>query len=603
MISSTNDSSRQGRCGGGGGHPNINDIQDDDASYSHHHTNAMDDDAEDYGNLSSASGHDDTSTIHLRIISTNDVYELDNWPRAKTAIDYYRNNAANPDNTIFILAGDFLSPSALSTIDKGKSMVDVMNKCGVDYVCFGNHESDLTIDELASRIQESNFTWINTNMPHIPLPSSSLLPKHHVILNISTTAAADKHSGMMKHHDSVDTTQCCRECMSVYLLGLLTEDESLYKQGAFGGAEIKPVLETVMDFLIMKKRVKQQGVRRRGDRGFNKEDDDDDDDVAVGGGGGGGSVNCYNNNYIIIPITHQSMRYDRALAKALNEYYHKTTTTTTMEQHSDGANKKLYQPLPQEEEQRYDGDDGSGGSSSNASCRVPLIIGGHDHDAYVEDVDGVTIAKAGCDVENILVFDLTWRRRKKKEKEEDKYNHNNNNGDRRANRASSSASSSCSIRSDRNDNYDGSASEAVAAVDDDEVNNNDDMLLDIFVNLVPVSDFEPDPEIQCLVDEHMSKLDNYHHNNTSSVLPLISLKYSILCDEIDLDDLMKCTVRAGGGNNTNDSIMMRRMILLSSKNIRLHQTTIGTFIASSIRDGISLYSIAKTIRGAERRRN
>ncbi|KAF4701112.1 hypothetical protein FOZ62_009449 [Perkinsus olseni] len=133
----------QGRCdggGGGGGHLNINNIQDDDASSHHHHTYAMDDD-------------DDTSTVHLRIISTNDVYELDNWPRAKTAIDYYRNNAANPDNTIFILAGDFLSPSALSTIDKGKSMVDVMNKCGVDYVCFGNHESDLTIDELASRIQ------------------------------------------------------------------------------------------------------------------------------------------------------------------------------------------------------------------------------------------------------------------------------------------------------------------------------------------------------------------------------------------------------------------------------------------------------------------
>ncbi|KAF4688295.1 hypothetical protein FOZ62_019272, partial [Perkinsus olseni] len=185
--------------------------------------------------------------------------------------------------------------------------------------------------------------------------------------------------------------------MSVYLLGLLTEDESLYKQGAFGGAEIKPVLETVMDFLIMTRRVSQQGLRHRGDRGFNKEDDDDDDDVAVGGGGGGGSVNCYNNNYIIIPITHQSMRYDRALAKALNEYYHKTTTT--MEQHCDGGNKKPYQLLPQEEEQRYDG--GSGGGSSNGSCcRVPLIIGGHDHDAYVEDVDGITIAKAGCDVEN-----------------------------------------------------------------------------------------------------------------------------------------------------------------------------------------------------------
>ena len=40
-----------------------------------------------------------------------------------------------------------------------------MNHTPVDYVCFGNHETDLKIDELRKRIDQSEFAWINSNMP------------------------------------------------------------------------------------------------------------------------------------------------------------------------------------------------------------------------------------------------------------------------------------------------------------------------------------------------------------------------------------------------------------------------------------------------------
>lgn len=38
-------------------------------------------------------------------------------------------------------------------------------RCGVEYVCFGNHETDIPHTELLRRIQQSNFKWINSNMP------------------------------------------------------------------------------------------------------------------------------------------------------------------------------------------------------------------------------------------------------------------------------------------------------------------------------------------------------------------------------------------------------------------------------------------------------
>ena len=68
-------------------------------------------------------------------------------------------------NSICVLAGDFVAPSLLSSLDKAYGIVDVMNHTPVDYVCFGNHETDLKMDKLCKRIDESEFAWINSNMP------------------------------------------------------------------------------------------------------------------------------------------------------------------------------------------------------------------------------------------------------------------------------------------------------------------------------------------------------------------------------------------------------------------------------------------------------
>lgn len=98
----------------------------------------------------------------LRIIHVNDVYKLDNLSHFASC---KKINAVDANKIIGILAGDFLAPSLLSSLDSGESMVMCMNKAGIDYICIGNHESDILTKELRSRIAQSNFTWINSNMP------------------------------------------------------------------------------------------------------------------------------------------------------------------------------------------------------------------------------------------------------------------------------------------------------------------------------------------------------------------------------------------------------------------------------------------------------
>jgi hypothetical protein len=84
----------------------------------------------------------------LRVISINDVYLLDNFPSLNTLIKQERTA-----NTVTLLAGDFLSPSLLASLDKGRSMIETMNLTPISHVCFGNHEADHGMDELISRIK------------------------------------------------------------------------------------------------------------------------------------------------------------------------------------------------------------------------------------------------------------------------------------------------------------------------------------------------------------------------------------------------------------------------------------------------------------------
>ncbi|CAF1442920.1 unnamed protein product [Adineta steineri] len=154
---------------------------------------------------------DDGEYIQWTVLQLNDVYEmlpLDEGRKGGLARVARVRQLLLEENvhTYTILSGDFLSPSALSqsiingTTLNGRQMIASMNTLGIDYVAFGNHEFDLNETELISRMKESTFTWIASNVfqPNNDQPFSSsikykiLTIKNIQILFIGLTIDVDK---------------------------------------------------------------------------------------------------------------------------------------------------------------------------------------------------------------------------------------------------------------------------------------------------------------------------------------------------------------------------------------------------------------------------
>ncbi len=187
----------------------------------------------------------------LRIVCINDVYMLDNLPRLKSLVQHHRESRP-ADRLLVTLAGDFLAPSILSSLDKGAAMIDCLNTIPITHVVFGNHEDDVGMTELTRRVTEFRGAWLNTNMRTFRPP----LPTHQVL----------------------EVARPGGRTVRVGLLGVLADQKNLYRPGAFGGHAIEPANETALRWT---KRLLQ------------------DDGCAC-----------------VIPITHQDRSDDYALARA-----------------------------------------------------------------------------------------------------------------------------------------------------------------------------------------------------------------------------------------------------------------------------------------------
>lgn len=110
----------------------------------------------------------------LCFVQINDIYEISPLRGGKVGglarLAYFIDSCKKRYPTYSFIAGDFLSPSVMGTavVDgerlSGKQMVDGLNALGIDYVTLGNHEFDVGEKALRKRINESQFTWISTNV-------------------------------------------------------------------------------------------------------------------------------------------------------------------------------------------------------------------------------------------------------------------------------------------------------------------------------------------------------------------------------------------------------------------------------------------------------
>jgi 2',3'-cyclic-nucleotide 2'-phosphodiesterase (5'-nucleotidase family) len=155
----------------------------------------------------------------LRIVAVNDVYSLEHLPRLKTLIAHL--GTTDPvDATLITVAGDFLAPSLLSSLDDGRGMVECLNALGVTHVTFGNHEDDIEVPDLHARIGELAATWLGTNLPEFSrrAPTTSVVavrtPRHEVRVGV---------------------------------VGVVDSAPNVYRRPPFGGTRLMPANATALE--------------------------------------------------------------------------------------------------------------------------------------------------------------------------------------------------------------------------------------------------------------------------------------------------------------------------------------------------------------------
>jgi len=144
----------------------------------------------------------------LRIVAVNDVYSLQNLPRLRSLVRHHQTH--DPADLLLVtMAGDFLAPSILSSLDAGRGMIDCLNEVPITHAVLGNHEDDVELDELRTRLHELSATVLMTNLHGL----DERYPKSQIV--------------------QVGPVQ-------VGLVGVVDGDPTLYRGAPFGGAVVDP---------------------------------------------------------------------------------------------------------------------------------------------------------------------------------------------------------------------------------------------------------------------------------------------------------------------------------------------------------------------------
>jgi 5'-nucleotidase len=105
----------------------------------------------------------------VTLLQLNDVYQFDPVDQGRRGgiarvMTMKKEIEKESPFTLFLLAGDTISPSVESITYRGAQMIDAWNVAGIDYATFGNHEFDYGPATLLERMRESKFKWIAANV-------------------------------------------------------------------------------------------------------------------------------------------------------------------------------------------------------------------------------------------------------------------------------------------------------------------------------------------------------------------------------------------------------------------------------------------------------
>src|SRR6476646_7557304 len=118
--------------------------------------------------LTNSSPQKTDCNVRVTLLQVNDVYQFTPAAHGRgglaRVLTLRKSIKAENPNTLFLLAGDAISPSVESITYKGAQMIEAWNAIGLDYATFGNHEFDFGPDTLKDRIRESKFGWVAANV-------------------------------------------------------------------------------------------------------------------------------------------------------------------------------------------------------------------------------------------------------------------------------------------------------------------------------------------------------------------------------------------------------------------------------------------------------
>ncbi len=137
----------------------------------------------------------------VTIIATNDIHaQIDNFPKLASYIDMVE---SKKENVIVVDIGDHFSgnPYVDNSPERGKPIIDLMNRVGYDIAVLGNHEFDYGQNVLKKRLSEANFTTICANINSDSSLLGAIKPYHTIdidgtIINFIGFIEVEKKTGI-----------------------------------------------------------------------------------------------------------------------------------------------------------------------------------------------------------------------------------------------------------------------------------------------------------------------------------------------------------------------------------------------------------------------
>lgn len=107
-----------------------------------------------------------SETVEVTFLIVNDTDKIETGNRGGFArlAAVIANERETRDNVVVVHAGDLISPSLFSAIDKGKHAVDLLNKVDIDVFVPGNHEFDFGPDVFRERMAELAMPKVVANL-------------------------------------------------------------------------------------------------------------------------------------------------------------------------------------------------------------------------------------------------------------------------------------------------------------------------------------------------------------------------------------------------------------------------------------------------------